>query len=259
MGAIAFSLDPQFATHLQEALPLRTLVETGTYEGDTIASVRGLFDSVHSVELLDVYYEAARERFSDDAGVQLYLGSSPEMLSALRAELARTSALYWLDAHWCVGDSTGPHDSQCPLLEELDAIGSLNEESVVLIDDARLFLATPPVPHDITNWPRFGEVLEQVLRIAPAHELTVVERRDRCISAGRTRGGHALRPYRRDRLARDDPPAASARRGTGGACDSSRGAPGHDQRAHSNRRGAQGTDRRAVRRGHALATVSKAF
>jgi hypothetical protein len=33
-------------------------------------------------------------------------------------------------------------------MAELDAIGTLNPQSVILIDDARYFVAPPPPPHD---------------------------------------------------------------------------------------------------------------
>jgi hypothetical protein len=39
------------------------------------------------------------------------------------------------------------------LLDEFRAIGRLNERSVILIDNARLFLCPPPVPHETSQCP----------------------------------------------------------------------------------------------------------
>ena len=44
----------------------------------------------------------------------------------------------------------------------------------ILIDDARLFLALPPEPHDVPDWPRFREILERLFSLGASHELTVV-------------------------------------------------------------------------------------
>jgi hypothetical protein len=91
----------------------------------------------------------------------------------MRSELAGTSILYWLDAHWCVADKTAGGASQCPLLEELDAIGDLNPQSLVLIDDARLFLCPPPYPHEIDHWPSFQSVFQKLSSLSREHEIVI--------------------------------------------------------------------------------------
>ena len=64
--------------------------------------------------------------------------------------------------------------SQCPLLEELQAIEKLNSNSVVLIDDARLFLAPPLAPHEISQWPSLHQIVTCLLLLSSEHELMVV-------------------------------------------------------------------------------------
>jgi hypothetical protein len=44
------------------------------------------------------------------------------------------------------------------LLEELQAIGSLNGNSVLLIDDVELMESPPPPPHKPEEWPTMGQV-----------------------------------------------------------------------------------------------------
>ena len=60
MGAVNFSLDRKLVECLKESLPLDVLVETGTFEGDTIANVGELFSEVYSVELSEELYQKAR-------------------------------------------------------------------------------------------------------------------------------------------------------------------------------------------------------
>jgi len=89
--------------------------------------------------------------------------------------MAQKSVLYWLDAHWCVAEEeTGGQKSQCPLLQELEAIEKLNEQSVIIIDDARLFLATPPAPHEASNWPNFDDILGKLHALSSTHRVSVL-------------------------------------------------------------------------------------
>jgi hypothetical protein len=174
MGAVDFSIDIRLVERLQQALSLAVFVETGTFEGEAIARVRERFDEIHSIELSGHYYAQAAERFRDDSQVRLHHGDSSQVLALLKPTLENESVLYWLDAHWCVADESAGEQSQCPLLDELAAIGRLNSSSVVLIDDARLFLATPSHPHEASDWPRFHEVIERLFLLSSSHEIMVV-------------------------------------------------------------------------------------
>jgi len=160
MGAIHFSIDPALVDLLQNELGIQNFVETGTFEGDTIAKLLPRFDSIHSVELSPEYYRAATERFKGCANVQLHHGDSPEALRKIVSEVGAHPTLFWLDAHWCAANSTAGEKSQCPLLGEIRAIGKLDPKSVILIDDARYFLCAPPAPHDVSDWPALQEVLD---------------------------------------------------------------------------------------------------
>jgi hypothetical protein len=132
-----------------------------------------LFNEIHTIELSDEHAAQAAERFRSHSNVTLYQGNSSDVLSSLGPGLKDASVLYWLDAHWCVGSGTGGR-SQCPLLAELAAVEKLNGESVVLIDDARLFLCAPPHPHEADDWPRFDQVLQELLRLSADHELMII-------------------------------------------------------------------------------------
>ncbi|HEY9907432.1 MAG TPA: hypothetical protein V6D18_07460 [Thermosynechococcaceae cyanobacterium] len=174
MGAVSFSIDPELVKALKQLLPLKYFVETGTFEGETIEQVRLLFEEVHSVELAEEYYFQAVERFKSNPEVHLYQGDSEAVLKSLHPRLKDEAVLYWLDAHWCVADKTAGHQSQCPLLQELNALQNLNSDSVVLIDDARLFLCPPPQPHEVSQWPSLDAVVKKLYALSSGHELMVL-------------------------------------------------------------------------------------
>lgn len=174
MGAIHFSIDPELVRAIQAGASRDVFVETGTFEGDAVAAVLDAFPTIHTVELSDEYARRARERFADSSHVHIHHDDSPSVLRALRDELSGSSALYWLDAHWCDGDATAGEIAQCPLLRELTAIGELNDESAILIDDARLFLAPPPEPHDISAWPTYEELRHALDAVAPRHQRMIL-------------------------------------------------------------------------------------
>lgn len=173
MGAIHFSLDPQVVRFLCQHLALETFVETGSYEGDTLSSVAYLFNDIWTVESSQALFERLSGKYAGRKNFHLSWGDSPEFLASKRS-LFKGHVLFWLDAHWCVADNVKSERSQCPLLRELEAISSLTEESVILIDDARLFLAPPPRPHNAYQWPSFQQILERLQALSPNHSLMVL-------------------------------------------------------------------------------------
>ena len=94
-------------------------------------------------------------------------------MSQIQPSFKKKSVLYWLDAHWCVADNTAGGNSQCPLLEEIKAIRHLNEESIIIIDDARYFIAPPPSPHEISHWPDLNSILEALYNLSKNHEIVI--------------------------------------------------------------------------------------
>ena len=174
MGAVTFSLDLRLVAALQSKLPLSVFIETGTFKGDTVANLESCFDKVFSIELSESLWLDAVKRFEPYPKVQILQGNSRDKLRELRSELKNAGVLYWLDAHWCVATDTAGEFSQCPLLGELQAINKLNSNSVVLIDDARLFLAPPLAPHEISQWPSLHQIVARLLSLSSEHELMVV-------------------------------------------------------------------------------------
>lgn len=146
---------------------LRTLVETGTFTGDTVARLERSFDRLYSIELSDFFHERAKRRFARSSKVSLLKGNSGDVLGSLVPTLDRP-ALFWLDAHYSGGDTAhGPTD--CPAREELRAIFASSLPHVVLIDDAREFVGgVYPTIDEIRalSAPRSVDVKNDIIRIA---------------------------------------------------------------------------------------------
>jgi hypothetical protein len=150
------------------------LVETGTFQGDTVAEVATLFDEIHTVELSEELYQQAQARFADQQHIHVYQGDSPQFLSEIRGRFSGQGVLYWLDAHWCVAEGTAGQISQCPLLQELAALGQIDTQTTLLIDDARLYLCPPPDPHEVSQWPSWQEIITALQQLSSQHETMVV-------------------------------------------------------------------------------------
>lgn len=174
MGAVTFSIDPNLIAMLKQQLPIDIFVETGTFRGETLDIVKHQFNQIYSVELSNHYYEEAKLKFGCDPKINLIHGDSAEALKAMMPSLQECPVIFWLDAHWCVADQTAGERSQCPLLDELKVIKKLNDESVIIIDDARLFLATPQVPHEVSDWPTFHEIIQALFSLSERHRISVV-------------------------------------------------------------------------------------
>ena len=175
MGAISFSLDVDLARLMQRELHCTTFFESGGFEGDTVAKMEGLFERVISVEIAPSYAQGLLSRFSNSKYVEIIEGDSASTLEKMKPELSAAHALYWLDAHWCDANAVDAAIHQCPLLRELAALGSLNAHSAVIIDDARLFLAPPLAPHEVSDWPTWSQISRLIeSNTGQTHEVMVV-------------------------------------------------------------------------------------
>jgi len=175
MGAISFSLDERLLTLATRELSLEVFVETGTFKGETLRMASKHFKECHSVELSADLHREVAPTFQGKAGVHLHQGESPEYLRGKREGFSKRPMFFWLDAHWCVAEHTAGADSQSPLLGEIAAIGTLHPQSVVAIDDARLYLCPPPAPHRLADWPDFHDIVRALLALSGAHRLMVLD------------------------------------------------------------------------------------
>lgn len=122
-----------------------TLVETGTFFGDTTWSLRKSFERIHTIEVQPELAALARERFRKIPSITVHEGDSASLLAGL-CESIKTPCLFYLDGHYS-GGATGMGEKECPAIEELDAIFSTMKHAFrIVIDDARLFGTHPAYP-----------------------------------------------------------------------------------------------------------------
>lgn len=117
---------------------LQTMIETGTFVGDTPAAVHADFERIFTIELDPRLSAAARHRFRRQSNITVIHGDSGLILDELAPSLP-DPVLFWLDGHWSGGvTARGTEDS--PVLRETSAVVHRNAPGdVLLIDDARLF------------------------------------------------------------------------------------------------------------------------
>ena len=159
MGLINFGVPEEEVEFLKNIMKLDVFVEGGTYKGGTAKSMGKKFRKIFTVEKSDIMFEIAKENLKDTNNITLLKGDTREHLDSIIGN--NENILFWLDAHWSGGDTYGEED-ECPLIEELDIIFKYNKNYVILIDDARLFLAPPPYPHNFNNWQSLTDIMKAI-------------------------------------------------------------------------------------------------
>lgn len=121
-----------------QAFGLTTLVETGTFTGDTPAALKDAFRRIYSVELNAELVRRVRTRFQGDPHITILHGDSEKHLPEILQEISQPT-LFWLDGHYS-GGITALGNKVTPILGELEAVLSHGTNGhVILIDDARDF------------------------------------------------------------------------------------------------------------------------
>jgi hypothetical protein len=131
---------------LADIYGIDVLVETGTYQGDTIAATASRFKKIVSIEIFAPLAEAAKRRFAGQNHIQIVQGDSGTALPAVVADI-KEPILFWLDGHYS-GQGTGTGALHSPVIAEIDNIAKLRPGmgDVIIIDDARCFNGSDGYP-----------------------------------------------------------------------------------------------------------------
>lgn len=159
MGLINFGIPFEITDWFINQLELDVFVEGGTYMGNTAKKMSTMFNKVYTIENSSTMYEYSKKNLSSIKNITQIKGDTRSHLKKLVKE--NDNLLFWLDSHWSGGDTYG-EDDECPVLEELEIIFEHDKNYVILIDDARLFLSPPPIPHQIGNWPSYKEIIDSL-------------------------------------------------------------------------------------------------
>lgn len=115
--------------HLIQKYDVHTVIETGTYYGETTADLATMVDNVITIESSDTYFSLASARLAHLKNVTCYFGSSPDVIRdewINIQKLNKPNYMFFLDAHW-----TPP----TPTPNELKMIHSHGLKPVIIIHD----------------------------------------------------------------------------------------------------------------------------
>ena len=163
MGIVRMGAPEELLRFMQREFGLDVFIETGTYRGDTAVWASQHFKTVHTIEFSKELFDETAEKYRCRENIHFIYGNSPEKLAEIVRQLD-APAVFWLDAHHCSSNTAG-RGLRAPVLEELDAIALSKEHHFILIDDARLFLAPPPDPHSLDEYPDICTLLGRINRL----------------------------------------------------------------------------------------------
>lgn len=171
MGRVTWGIPERLLDAVVSAGELAGAVETGTHRGTSTRLLARRFPQVVTIEADATLAREAAVGLAGFGGVRVVHGDSRDVLPGLVAEFSRP-ALFWLDGHFCGSDTYG-RDRQCPVLAEIATIVASPVPHVILVDDARLFLAPPPRPLDPGQWPSIAELCRAIDRGIVARHVAV--------------------------------------------------------------------------------------
>jgi hypothetical protein len=124
---------------------LDLFIETGTHYGRMVRALAPRFRTIYSIELSPRLAAIATKEFGRYRHIKIVEGDSAECLPQLIIQL-KQPALFWLDAHFCSGESA-QGEEESPIESEIAAIISRAPKgSVILVDDARCFCGNGGYP-----------------------------------------------------------------------------------------------------------------
>lgn len=162
-------LPVEYIKRFLDKYEIPVFIETGTAGGESVREASKIFKECHTIEIIE-----GRPQGEFPENVKLYQGDSSEILCELITKFKKEYVFFWLDAHWSEPNESKPDIVECPLIQEIQALRN-HKKSVIMIDDARLFLAPPKWPCDYTRWPRFSTVFNTLQGCFPEHYITVID------------------------------------------------------------------------------------
>lgn len=187
MGIVRMGPPEELVLALQEQFGVTCLIETGTYFGGTALWASERFDRVVTIENSLPIYQKTLKKLGHIKNIEFLHGHTLSELNGIVPGLA-DQAIFWLDAHWSGGETYGIAD-ECPILAEIEIINRSDFLHFLLIDDARLFTAPPPLPHNSKHWPditallavlnskqgRYTVIVDDVVLSVPDRARSIVE------------------------------------------------------------------------------------
>ena|SRR5438132_8887734 len=120
-----------YVLSLKNKFKINTVIETGTFQGDTTSFFINHFNNVHSIEIMEEKYNEVADKFAkENKKCSLHLGNSSHILTQILPNLKDEMILFYLDAHW---------GKEWPLKDELIAISQTHKNNcIIMIDDIKV-------------------------------------------------------------------------------------------------------------------------
>ncbi len=163
-------------------IEIPVIVETGTAFGDSIKEASKYFQECYTIELNEGRGGVSN---TDVDNIHYYKGHTVDVLPTLISQFTYLKGdypegeyryiLWWLDAHF---DGDKPANSpykDCYLLEELNIISEYSQDSIIIIDDARLFFGNPPHPNNPKEWPTIQQIFSKFQEKFPYFFVTIID------------------------------------------------------------------------------------
>lgn len=128
--------------NLKKKHNVTTVVETGSCLFSTTKWFGENFDKVYTVEINEEFAKYGRHKVENLKNVKSYISDSVSWLYTLENELKHEKCIFFLDAHW---------GNDCPLKEEINAIGRLNLTHPPLIVIHDFYTGNPELGYDEYN------------------------------------------------------------------------------------------------------------
>ncbi|MDB5109848.1 MAG: hypothetical protein JWR67_962 [Mucilaginibacter sp.] len=161
MGIITMGIPAGITLFLRDNFHCNTFIETGTFYGGTATWAAQNFEKVYTIEYSKEIFEATSTKYAHIKNISFCYGDTRTLLKDIIIQNQNDPLIIWLDAHWCSGATFGEND-QCPLIDEIKALNTSDADQFILIDDARLFLSPPPLPHSLKQYPTIARVIEEL-------------------------------------------------------------------------------------------------
>lgn len=130
-----------FFQDLRNSCGAESLIETGTWAGESAAAFSTIFPSVHTIELDKTRFALSQKRLATFSNVSCHFGHSPQVLHTLLPALKGEKIVAYLDAH-------GSGLSAWPLLFELRELAKTHRNNVCVVIDDFQVPGRPDIPFD---------------------------------------------------------------------------------------------------------------
>lgn len=164
----------EFVT-IKELFQPSIFVETGTFRGYTTEVAATLFDEVKTIELCpEIYLDTKKRLETQYQNIEFFLGNSASVLPEISKSLKKR-AFFYLDAHFCF-NGTAKDFNDPPVMGELEGILKYAPaDSVIVIDDLRIFANNQRLPFDAYNYyPSIVDISNFLKKIAPEFSLHIL-------------------------------------------------------------------------------------